>query len=67
MAKRQIEFTFDEKTGETTAETKGLHGKDCEEALKKFKLGEVTDEKKTGDYYKPAGRSELINQKNKLK
>jgi len=66
MAKRKIEFTFDETTGETTAETHGIHGKSCEEALAKFKLGEVTDEDKTGDYYKPPNeRAERIYQKNK--
>lgn len=61
MAKRKIEFIFDEETGESTAETSGIHGKSCEEALAKFKLGEVTDESKTGDYYKPPNeRSERI-------
>ena len=65
MAKKQIEFTFDINTGETTAETMGYHGKDCDKALKKFKLGDVTDEERTGDYYKPAGREERISQKKK--
>ena len=66
MAKRQIEFSFDTETGETTAETKGIHGKSCEEALAKFKLGEVTDEDRHGDYYKPPNeRAERIYQKTK--
>lgn len=66
MAKKEIEFTFNIETGETTAETKGYHGKDCDAALKKFKdLGDVADEERTGDYYKPAGRSELLHNKKK--
>ena len=57
---REIEFVFDPKTGETTAETKGIHGTDCEKALKKFKLGDVEDEDRTGDYYRPAERNEYM-------
>lgn len=60
---REIEFIFDTKTGDTTAETKGITGTDCDKALKKFKLGDVVDEEKTGDYYRSAERSEYMSVK----
>lgn len=60
---REIEFIFDTETGETTAETKGIHGTDCAKALKKFKLGDVLDEEKTGDYYRPNERSDYMSVK----
>lgn len=61
---REIEFIFDEATGKSTAETKGYKGTDCDKALDKFKLGEVTDEEKSGEYYEPpAERADVIKQK----